>query len=299
MQLGMIGLGRMGANMAQRLMNAGHQVVAFDRNPCAVEELVKLGAVGAESPTDLVAKLTGPKAVWIMVPVGNPVERLLDELVPHLNEGDIVVDGGNSNFKDTMRRAEKLSRIGIHYVDSGTSGGVWGLKNGYCLMIGGPKPAVDHLAPVFDALAPPDGWAHMGESGSGHYVKMVHNGIEYALLQSYGEGFEILHNSRFDLDLHQITKLWNKGSVVRSWLLELAEQAFEHEGESLEHIAGYVEDSGMGRWTVQEAMDLSVPAPCITLSLQERFASRQKEHFSAKVIAALRNEFGGHAVKRE
>jgi 6-phosphogluconate dehydrogenase len=298
MQLGMVGLGRMGANMVQRLLNGGHQVAAFDRNPAAVEEIASRGAVGATSLEDLARKLNAPRALWIMVPVGAPVQQTIDALRPHLQPGDILIDGGNSNFHDSRRRAEELASAGIHYVDVGTSGGVWGLEKGYCLMIGGAREAFEHLEPLFKTLAPPDGYAYVGPSGAGHFVKMVHNGIEYGMLQAYGEGFEVLHASDYDLDLHQIAHLWNQTSVVRSWLLELAERAFEKEGD-LASIRGYVEDTGMGRWTIQEAMDKNIPAPVLTLSLLARFASRQEESFSAKVIAALRNEFGGHAVKRE
>jgi 6-phosphogluconate dehydrogenase len=294
----MIGLGRMGGNMVQRLLGGGHEVVAFDRSAEAVKTHVGYGAEGATSLLKAVEKLDTPRIVWIMVPAGPPVEETIDELIPALEAGDIIIDGGNSNFHETMRRAEKLAAHGIHFVDSGTSGGIWGLENGYCLMVGGPDEAVKHCEPIFRTLAPPEGYAHVGPSGAGHYVKMVHNGIEYGLLQAYAEGYEILHGSKeFKLDLHRIATLWQSGSVVRSWLNELAVRAFAHDPD-LPGIKGFVADSGEGRWTVQEAIDLSVPAPIITLSLLARFRSRQDDSFSAKVIAALRNEFGGHAVKK-
>ncbi len=298
MELGMIGLGRMGANMTQRLLEGGHSVVVFDRNPAAVQDSVNIGAVGATSVSDLVSKLSAPKAVWMMIPAGAPVESTIAELIPLMRRGDILIDGGNSNFHDTKRRAAEVTQKGLHYLDAGTSGGVWGLKNGYCLMVGGPREAYDYIEPMLKTLAPPDGCAYVGPAGAGHFAKMVHNGIEYGMLQAYGEGFEILHASEYSFDLHQLSQLWNQGSVVRSWLLELAERAFEKEAD-LTSIKGWVEDSGEGRWTVLEAIEKNVPAPVLTLSLLARFVSRQDESFSAKVIAALRNEFGGHAVKHE
>ena len=298
MQLAMIGLGRMGGNMTERLMRDKHQVVVFDRSPDAVQKYVKLGAIGASTPAEIVAKLTAPRVVWIMVPAGKPVDDTIAALLPGLSKGDVIIDGGNSNFHDSMRRAADLQPKGIHFVDSGTSGGIWGLENGYCLMIGASDEAYALCEPIFKSLAPVDGYGHMGPPGSGHYVKMIHNGVEYGMLQAYAEGYEILHASKdFKLDLHQIAKVWNHGSVVRSWLNELAELAFEHDA-NLDQLKGYVEDSGEGRWTVQEAIDLDVPAPVITLSLLTRLRSRQADSFSAKVIAALRNEFGGHAVKK-
>jgi len=298
MQLAMIGLGRMGGNMTERLMRDGHRVVVFDRSPEVVQKYVEMGAEGAAAPADLVAKLTVPRIVWIMVPAGKPVDDTIAALIPGLSKGDVVIDGGNSNFHDSMRRAAELKEKGIHFVDSGTSGGIWGLENGYCLMIGASSEAFALSEPIFRSLAPPDGYAHMGPPGSGHYVKMIHNGIEYGILQAYAEGYEILHASKdFKLDLHAIAAVWNHGSVVRSWMNELAEIAFERD-VSLDALKGYVEDSGEGRWTVQEAIDLDVPAPVITLSLLARLRSRQADSFSAKVIAALRNEFGGHAVKK-
>ncbi|MGC8668230.1 MAG: phosphogluconate dehydrogenase (NAD(+)-dependent, decarboxylating) [Chthonomonadales bacterium] len=296
MELGMIGLGRMGANMTQRLLGGGHRVVVYDRNPAAVAAIAALGAQGATSLEDLVSRLPAPRVLWMMIPAGVPVEQTIAELRPHLHPGDILVDGGNSNYKDSMRRGAELAAASIHYLDAGTSGGIWGLANGYCLMVGGSAEAFRAIEPVLKTLAPPDGYAYVGPSGAGHFAKMVHNGIEYGMLQALGEGFEILHASDFSFDLRQIAHLWNQGSVVRSWLLELAERAFEREGD-LASIRGYVEDSGEGRWTVQEAIDRSIPAPVITLSLLARFQSRQEASFAAKVIAALRNEFGGHAVK--
>jgi 6-phosphogluconate dehydrogenase len=298
MQLAMIGLGRMGGNMTERLMRDGHRVVVFDRSPETVEKYVGIGALGATSPADVVSKLTPTRVVWIMVPAGKPVDDTIAALVPGLAQGDAIIDGGNSNFHDTMRRAAELEKKGIHFVDSGTSGGIWGLENGYCLMIGASPAAFAMCEPIFRSLAPRDGYAHMGPPGSGHYVKMIHNGIEYGMLQAYAEGYEILHASKdFELDLKKIAGVWNHGSVVRSWMNELAERAFERDA-NLDSLKGYVEDSGEGRWTVQEAIDLDVPAPVITLSLLARLRSRQADSFGAKVIAALRNEFGGHAVKK-
>ena len=298
MRLAMVGLGRMGGNMTRRLLRDGHEVVAWDRSADAVSELAGAGAEGAKDLADLAGRLEAPRLIWLMVPSGAPVDQTIEQLLPGLARGDIVVDGGNSNFHDTMRRGAALQARGIELVDAGTSGGIWGLELGYCLMVGGSQAAVGRAEPVFRSLAQEDGFAHVGPTGAGHYVKMVHNGIEYGLLQAYAEGYEILHQSKdFELDLHQIAALWNHGSVVRSWLNELAERAFA-EGADLAGIRGYVEDSGEGRWTVQEVIDLSVPAPVITLSLLMRFGSRQDESYSAKVIAALRHQFGGHAVKQ-
>jgi 6-phosphogluconate dehydrogenase len=296
MDIGMIGLGRMGANMTQRLLDGGHRVVVSDLSAHAVATSEAAGAVGAISLPDLVGKLSPRRAIWMMVPAGDPVQSTIDALVPLLAKGDIVIDGGNSNYHDSMRRAQELSAHGIEYVDAGTSGGIWGLKEGYCLMVGATDDAFRHIEPALKTLAPPDGYAHVGPAGAGHFVKMVHNGIEYGMMAAYGEGFELLAGSNFDLDLHQVAGLWRRGSVVRSWLLDLAERAFERDPR-LESIRGYVEDSGEGRWTVQEALDQDVPLPIITLSLMRRFGSRQESSFSAKVQAALRNEFGGHAVK--
>jgi 6-phosphogluconate dehydrogenase len=298
MKLGMIGLGKMGGNMTERLMKDKHAVVVFDRSPEAIARYVTLGATGARDAADMVAKLESPRVVWIMVPAGKPVDDTIAALLPGMSKGDVIIDGGNSNFHDTMRRGAELKQKGIDFVDSGTSGGVWGLANGYCLMIGASDDAFRMCEPIFKTLAPPDGYAHMGPVGSGHYVKMIHNGVEYGMLQAYAEGYEILHASKeFDLDLHRIAGVWNHGSVVRSWINELAERAFEKEG-NVESLKGFVADSGEGRWTVQEAVDLDVPAPVITLSLLMRLRSRQEDSFSAKVIAALRNEFGGHAVQK-
>jgi 6-phosphogluconate dehydrogenase len=299
MQLAMIGLGRMGGNMVQRLLQGGHELIVYDSSADAVKAHVAQGAKGAKDLADVARQLAQPppRVIWVMVPAGLAVESTLEQLVPHLARGDIVIDGGNSNFRDTLRRAEALKARGIEFVDAGTSGGVWGLTQGYCLMIGASPSAFQHCEPIFQTLAPPEGYAHVGPPGAGHYVKMVHNGIEYGLLQAYAEGYEILHASKdFTLHVGQIAKLWNHGSVVRSWLNELAERAFSRD-DQLAAIRGYVEDSGEGRWTVQEAMHLDVPAPVITMSLLARFRSRQEESFGAKVIAALRHEFGGHAVQ--
>ena len=298
MQLAMIGLGRMGGNMVRRLMGGGHQLVVYDRSPEAVQEHAAKGAKGARDLADLSAQLAAPRVVWVMVPAGAPTQATIDELAGLLSKGDVVIDGGNSNFHDTMRRGEALRAKGIDFVDAGTSGGIWGLEVGYCLMVGGPDTAVARCEPIFKTLAPPDGYAHVGPTGAGHFVKMIHNGIEYGMLQAYAEGYEILHASKdFKLDLHRIAGLWNHGSVVRSWMNELAERAFSSD-PGLAAIRGFVEDSGEGRWTVQEAIDLGVPAPVITLALQMRFRSRQQDSFAAKVVAALRKEFGGHATKK-
>jgi 6-phosphogluconate dehydrogenase len=298
MRLAMIGLGRMGGNMSERLMKGGHEVVVFDRSLEAIAKYAALGAVASSSAADAAGKMSAPRVVWIMVPAGKPVDDTIASLLPVLKKGDVVIDGGNSNFHDSMRRAADLKTKGIEFIDSGTSGGIWGLANGYCLMIGASDAAFKLCEPIFKTLAPKDGYAHVGPPGAGHYVKMIHNGIEYGMLQAYAEGYEILNcSTNFKLDLHQIASVWNNGSVVRSWINELAEDAFAKDPH-LEALKGYVEDSGEGRWTVQEAIDLDVPAPVITLSLQMRLRSREKESFSAKVIAALRNEFGGHAVRK-
>ena len=297
MQLAMIGLGRMGGNMVERLIKGGHQLVVWDRSAEAIGKSVEDGAQAARDLKHVCASLSSPRIIWIMVPAGAPVDETIAALRPNLSKGDILIDGGNSNFHDTMRRAADLASSGIEFVDCGTSGGIWGLANGYCLMIGGTERAFTTCEPIFRTLAPEAGYAHVGPSGAGHYVKMIHNGIEYGMLQAYAEGYEILHASKsFDLDLHQIAAVWNRGSVVRSWLNELAERAFDKEAD-LESIRGFVGDSGEGRWTVQEAIDIDVPAPVITLSLLTRLRSRQPDSFSAKVIAAIRNEFGGHAVQ--
>jgi 6-phosphogluconate dehydrogenase len=289
MKLAMVGLGRMGGNMTKRLENDGHVVQTFAAS----------GGGTASSLQELVGQLEPRRAVWLMIPAGEPTEQSVQELLGLLDEGDVIVDGGNSNFRDSQRRAHEAAKHGVGYVDAGVSGGVWGLANGYCLMVGGDEDAVGFLEPAFKTLAPEGGYAHVGPSGAGHFVKMVHNGIEYGLMQAYAEGFDIMNSSEFDLDLHDIAGIWRYGSVVRSWLLELLHTALEKEGNELEHIAGYVEDSGEGRWTVFEAINESVPAPVISAALYARFASREDESFAAKINAALRNQFGGHAVKSE
>jgi 6-phosphogluconate dehydrogenase len=298
MQLAMVGLGKMGANMTSRLLLDKHQVVAFDFSAEAVARAVSEGAPGASSLADLVAKLSAPKVVWIMVPAGKPTDDTITSLLEHLGPGDVIIDGGNSNFRESQARCKLAKAKGVDFVDAGTSGGVWGLKNGYCLMVGGDAAAVKKVEPIFLTLAPKDGYAYVGPSGAGHFSKMVHNGIEYGMLAAYGEGFEILEKSEFTYDLHQLAELWLHASVVRSWLLELAEIAFR-EDPGLKDVRGYVDDSGEGRWTVQAAIDENVPAPVITMALISRFVSRQPESFSAKVIAALRNQFGGHAIHPE
>jgi len=298
MQLGMVGLGRMGANMTTRLLQGKHEVVVFDFNAQAVEHAAGEGAIGASSLAELAAKLASPKVVWIMVPAGKPTDDTIKALLEHLGPGDAIVDGGNSNFRESQARCKLAKAKGVDFIDAGTSGGVWGLKNGYCLMVGGDEAAVKKVEPIFLTLAPKDGYAYVGASGAGHFSKMVHNGIEYGMLAAYGEGFEILEKSEFGYDLHQLADLWLHASVVRSWLLELAELAFR-EDPGLKDVRGYVDDSGEGRWTVAEAINENVPAPVITMSLISRFVSRQDESFSAKVIAALRNQFGGHQIHLE
>jgi 6-phosphogluconate dehydrogenase len=301
MDLLMIGLGRMGANMAERLLGGGHRVVAYDPNPAAVKQIESKGASGRGSLQESLAALEAPRIVWLMVPSGDPVESTLDALTKTLDRGDIVVDGGNSNYKDTVRRAARLKERGIHFVDVGTSGGVWGISEGYCMMVGGDREPVEKLEPVLQTLAPgrDRGWGHVGPSGAGHFVKMIHNGIEYGLMQAFAEGFALLERKReFQLDLLQIAEIWREGSVVRSWLLDLVARALA-ENPKLERIRPYVEDSGEGRWTVVEAVDLDVAAPVITLSLFERFRSRDANSFSDRLLAVMREQFGGHAVKRE
>ena len=300
MELGMIGLGRMGGNMVERLLKGGHRVVVYDRGSEAVAASASRGAVGAASLADLAGRLSRPRAVWVMVPSGAPTQETIDSLLPLLDPGDAVLDGGNANYKDSMCRAEKLAAHGIDFMDVGTSGGIWGLAEGYSLMIGGQKETFQRLEPIFQTLAPGEdrGYSHVGPVGAGHFVKMVHNGVEYGLMQAYAEGFEIMEAKKeFGLDLRQIAETWRYGSVVRSWLLDLAANALA-EDPLLESLQAYVEDSGEGRWTVQEAVDLAVPAPVITLALQQRFRSRQEEPFGARLLAALRNQFGGHAVRR-
>jgi 6-phosphogluconate dehydrogenase len=298
MRLGMVGLGRMGGNMAVRLQRAGHEVVGFATGASSREAAAGRGTEVVDSLDGIVAGLEPPRMVWLMVPAGEATESTVTALGKLLEDGDLVVDGGNSHHRDSVRRAESLGERGIAFVDAGVSGGVWGLQEGYCLMVGGPDGAVERLRPALDALAPPDGWAHVGPNGAGHFVKMVHNGIEYGLLQAYGEGFEVLGASDYGLDLRGIAEVWRRGSVVRSWLLDLLARALERSPD-LADVAGYVEDSGEGRWTVQTAIDEAVPAPATALALFARFASRQDESFSAKVIAALRREFGGHEVRED
>ena len=296
--LAIVGLGRMGGNMARRLHQAGHRVVVYNRSRDKTEAIIGEGLEGGFEPTDVVAMLPQPRIVWLMVPAGDATEATLEEFAALLSTGDTIVDGGNANFHDSKRRHAMLAERGIRFVDAGISGGIWGLKNGYGTMVGGDREAVEPLEPIFRSLAPKGGgYVHCGPAGSGHYTKMVHNGIEYGLMQAYAEGFEILHASEYPLDLEAIAKAWQHGTVIRSWLLELAGLAFEQHGEGLEDIRGWVEDSGEGRWTVQEAIDLDVPAPIITLSLLARFRSRQPESYGARVTAALRQQFGGHAVK--
>ena len=287
MQLGMVGLGRMGSGMTGRLQQDGHDVKTYDPK---VEST-------AGSLEELASQLEKPRAAWLMIPAGKITEDAFQELLGILEPGDTIVDGGNSNFRDSQRRHAAAAERSLHFVDCGVSGGVWGIENGFCLMVGGDDEPVQRLEPIFKSLAPQDGYSHVGASGAGHFVKMVHNGIEYGLMQAYGEGFEIMRASEFDLDLHEIAGIWRYGSVVRSWLLELLHAAFEQEGKDLEKIEGYVDDSGEGRWTIFEAINESVPAPAISAALYARFASRQDESFAAKVAAALRNQFGGHAVK--
>ncbi|HEY2027362.1 MAG TPA: decarboxylating 6-phosphogluconate dehydrogenase [Gemmatimonadaceae bacterium] len=298
MQLAMIGLGKMGGNMSERLVRDKHSVVVYDRDAAVVGKYQKLGATPAKDLADVQRLLSGPRIVWIMVPAGQPTDDTINTLAGLLSPGDVIIDGGNSLYKDSVARAERLRAKKIRFIDAGTSGGIWGLENGYCLMVGGDRDAVKLCEPIFLSLAQPGGYAHVGPSGAGHYVKMVHNGIEYGLLQAYAEGYEILGSSKKypDLDLHQIAELWQHGSVVRSWLNDLAVRAFAKDAH-LEKLKGYVADSGEGRWTVAEAIEEDVPAPVITLSLLMRLRSRQEDSFGAKVIAALRNEFGGHAVK--
>ena len=298
MRIAMIGLGRMGLNMAKRLLRNGHELVACNRTPEKTETLVREeGATGAYSLAEVVQKLEQPRVLWLMLPAGNIVDEHIQELKGLLDAGDIVIDGGNTYYRDDERRAAGLKEMGIDYVDVGVSGGIWGLKVGYCLMTGGDKAVVEKLEPIFKTLAPENGYLYCGKTGAGHFVKMVHNGIEYGMMQAYGEGFEILEASKYaeSLNYADVAHLWNQGSVVRSWLLELAEEAFRKD-EKLSDIKGYVEDSGEGRWTIQQALETGVPAQVITLSLLRRFRSRQEDPFTDRVLAALRREFGGHAV---
>jgi len=296
MRLAMVGLGKMGLNMTRRLLDGGHEVVALDRSGEAVDAAAREGAVPAASIADAASKLSSPRIVWLMVPAGEPVDENVDRLGSVLSEGDIVIDGGNSLFKDARRRAERLGKKGIRFLDVGTSGGVWGRTEGYCLMVGGDEETYRTVCPVLATLAPPDGHAYMGPHGAGHFVKMVHNGIEYGMMQSYAEGFDLLSSAPFPLDLHAIATLWNRGSVVRSWLLELAERALAKD-PGLSALSPYVEDSGEGRWTVEQSIEAGVPLPSIALALYMRFFSRQENSFAMRMLAALRNEFGGHAVR--
>lgn len=300
MQLGMIGLGRMGANMTTRLLAGGHDIAVYDRDGDAIQKAVVGGATGAESLQDLVSQLDAPRAVWVMVPSGEPTQATVAQLSDLLSTGDTIIDGGNSNYRDTVRRGAEADAKGLHFVDCGTSGGVWGLKEGYSLMIGGDDDAVGRLSPIFETLAPAAdrGWGHVGPTGSGHFTKMIHNGIEYGMMQAFAEGFAILKKKEeFGLDLHQIAELWRHGSVVRSWLLDLTADALK-EDQDLSDIAPYVSDSGEGRWTVAEAIDLDVPAPVITHSLIARLRSRDEVGYGDRMLAAMRNQFGGHAIKK-
>ena len=306
MEIGMVGLGKMGANMALRLLQAGHKVVVYDLNESAILEAECSGAIGVRYLDDLAKNLSPQRAVWVMVPSGTPTQDTIQKLSDTLSPGDIIIDGGNSNYKDSIRRGEQLKENGIHFIDVGTSGGVWGLSEGYSLMVGGEEMAVEHIRPVLESLAPAAdlGWGHVGPVGSGHFVKMIHNGIEYGLMQAYAEGFEILHakkefgDQQHHLDLLQIAEIWRYGSVIRSWLLDLTAKALS-EDHALSEIEGWVADSGEGRWTVFEAVDLDVPAPVITQALQARFVSRQDESYAAKILAAMRQQFGGHAIRRK
>ncbi len=305
MQLGFIGLGKMGGNMVHRIhRDSDHQVVAFDFSEDAVKEAEGHGASGAASLEELVQQLEAPRTVWIMVPAGDATQQTVDKLAELLDEGDTIVDGGNSKWTDDKARAEQLEPSGLHYVDVGTSGGVWGISVGYCMMVGGPDEAVERLSPILDVLAPPEteehgpGWGHFGPTGAGHYVKMVHNGVEYGLMQAYAEGFDIFDKCEYDLDKAQIAHLWMQGSVVRSWLCELAALAFEQEGNDLAELTAHTADSGEGRWTIEDAMQLDVPTPVITTSLLARFYTRGNGDFTGRVLSALRNQFGGHSVQK-
>ena len=299
MEIGLYGLGRMGGNMVTRLARGGHRVIAANRSRGPVDEAKGHGAEGAYSIEELAKALRPPRVLWSMVPAGQATDDALEEMAKHASEGDVLVDGANSYFRDSIRRAAHYETKGLRYLDVGVSGGIWGLENGYCMMVGGSQEAVDIVRPALDTLAPPNGWAHFGKSGAGHFVKMVHNGIEYGMMQAYGEGFELLHASEFSLDLQRVANVWLQGSVVRSWLLELAERAFEQEGSDLAAIKGYVSDSGEGRWTINEAITHDVPMTSLAHALFARFTSRQEDSYAMKVAAALRNQFGGHAVKKE
>jgi len=298
MKIGFVGLGKMGGKMVERLLEKGHEAVVYNLTPREVEEAVEKGAIASTGLDDMVSKIEGRKLIWLMVPAGKPVDDSIGLLAPLLKAGDIIVDGGNSYWRESVARGEKLKEKGIHYIDCGTSGGVWGLQNGYCLMYGGNKEACDFAEPIFKALAPDNGYIYCGESGAGHMVKMVHNGIEYGMMQAYAEGFEIMKNSPYEVDLEKVSRVWMHGSVVRSWLLELIGNALEG-NENLDDIKAYVADSGEGRWTVQTAMDFDVPAHVITASLFTRFQSRQESSFAMKLLAAMRNQFGGHEIKKQ
>ena len=297
MQIAIIGLGKMGGNMVKRLMGGGHKVVAYDRDAGAVERLAKEGATGASSLEDVVKKLSAPRAVWVMVPAGGPTEETIQKLAGMMSDNDIIIDGGNSNFRDSIRRSDELAKKKLRFLDAGTSGGVWGLANGYSLMVGGDKSAFEHCKPALETLAPPKGLGYFGKAGSGHFCKMVHNGVECAMMQSYAEGFELMRATDFGYDLREVTRVWNNGSVVRSWLCELAQRAFEKDPD-LKELKAYVDDSGEGRWTVNEGVAHAVAVPTIAAALFARFTSRQDNSFAMRVLAALRNEFGGDAVKK-
>jgi 6-phosphogluconate dehydrogenase len=301
MELGMIGLGRMGANMTERLLKGGHRVVAYARTPEKVQSVVKKGANGADSLEELVSKLTPKRIIWLMIPAGNPVDKTIQKLITLLDKDDVIIDGGNSFYKDTLRRADELKQKNIHFVDAGTSGGIWGLREGYSLMVGGEKSIVDFLSPLFETLAPASdkGWSYVGPSGAGHFVKMVHNGIEYGMMQAYAEGFALMkRKEEFSLDLHRIAEVWRYGSVVRSWLLDLTAEALK-DNPDLEGVAPHVAESGEGRWTVKEAIDQNLSAPVISLSLLQRFRSSEKEDFSDKLLAIMRSKFGGHEITKK
>ena len=299
MQIGFIGLGKMGGNMVHRIeRDSDIEVVAYDPNAHAVQGAEQTGATGASSLEDLVSRLEAPRLIWLMIPSGAPTTQTLEAVADLLDEGDTIIDGGNSNWNDDVGRAVELDARGLHYVDVGVSGGIWGLQEGYCMMVGGHEESVGRLAPVLDVLAPPDGWRHFGDAGAGHFVKMVHNGVEYGLMQAYAEGFEVMEKSIFQIDLKEVAGLWNRGSVVRSWLCELAERAFAQEGNELKNIKGWVQDSGEGRWTLAGAIDSEVPTPVIAAALFARFYSRDSGDYGFRVLAALRNQFGGHAVEK-
>ncbi len=299
MKLGLIGLGKMGGNMVKRLIKDNHEIVGFDLNKENVNQAVVDGAEGAESIEDLIKKIPSPRNIWIMVPHGDPTEKTISKLLDNLDKNDLIIDGGNSNYKNSIKNAERCSQKGVKFIDCGVSGGIWGLKIGYNLMIGGRDEDYKRMEPIFKSLAPENGYALVGKNGAGHFVKMIHNALEYVMLEGIGEAFECMYRSDFNIDLRQVADLWHNGSVVRSWLIELAAKAFKEEKNSLEKIAPYVDDSGTARWTTDFAVENAVPVPTITMSLYKRFASRLDEPFSDKVIAALRNQFGGHAVKEE